>query len=984
MKRAIILLITLAISHLLFGQSSLPVIVPSPNASDLGHYGNIPVSYYTGRPEITIPIYELDVRGVKMPISLSYDASGVLMNSLPSWTGYNWTLLAGGCITRVIYGFNDDRFLTNGEELINPYIKNYFQTHSLLSNLLNYPQNDYERLKDSLFTVRYDFAPDVYYFNFMGHSGRFFLGQDGQWKVACDENIEVIFDYTNPDNYIMPFIETMSGGGTQPKTIKEFILRDEAGTKYFFGGDTDHIEYTGEFFKISSAANTSAWAANSWYLRRVEDRLGNLLYSLEYERGKFIAHAFYSAHAESYGASDAYWLLPSSGGASGNNYYFPYGVQLIAPIYLKSIETSKDEKILFQSYDMGLTSLYASLYNKYGDDLYNRLKYQVYPSSDQHLPFYFLQTDDESITPYQNNYLSRDKLTNPLASTCLRKLNSIRKMKKSTGSYFSHVELTLSASPRLHLTNVRFYNQRMEKQYQYDFTYNNYNLLPSDCLTLAVDHWGYYRGETSGPVATSVANYYYSRNPVPAYTQYGLLSQITYPTGGVTKLFYEQNDFSSYQSDDRLSMKDTVATAYAGGVRVYKIEDYDNSESTIPTMRRTFSYKNPSNLKSSGQLFSKPRYWWPNWRAKTLAGSATSYLTQFCTSAILPLSNSFGPHVGYSYVTESFEDGKKIVYHYSNISDSKDDYMSPHFSFSCPTPYDVYSERGYKRGRLLSVSTYSGNNLKKQTVYTYRSDNLENNFVWSCNLGIINYGTSVSTEFFPGGVYKLFYPKYDVIKEETTTYYDSGSIKDTKTYERKDTVLNVSYGSYSHPVDVRITKSATLSRGTDTSKSVYTYPFNIVTGVESQLASRQFFLVPIITKEEINNVTVKKHRQVFQDFSGKLLPKYELEWNNGLEVDTVVTYKEYTGTGVIRKYQEQGQPLTTLTWINNDNLLSTKNVNSRLITQYTYTPYNQLSSVTMPNGNVIYYTYDLMQRLIQITDRNGHVIQRFSYNYINK
>ena len=40
------------------------------------------------------------------------------------------------------------------------------------------------------------------------------------------------------------------------------------------------IEYTGDFFKISAAANASAWAANSWYLRKIEDRMGNTLYHL--------------------------------------------------------------------------------------------------------------------------------------------------------------------------------------------------------------------------------------------------------------------------------------------------------------------------------------------------------------------------------------------------------------------------------------------------------------------------------------------------------------------------------------------------------------------------------------------------------------------------------------------------------------------------------------------------------------------------------
>lgn len=787
----------------------------------------------------------------------------------------------------------------------------------------------------------------------------------------------------NPDNYILPFLQTMSGGGNQPKTIKEFILRDENGTKYYFGGDTDHIEYTGEFFKISSVMNNSAWAANSWFLRKVEDRLGNTLYSLEYERGKFIAHVFYSAKAVFYNASESDWLLPSSGGGVNNNYYFPYGIQLIAPIYLKSIETPMDEKIVFNSTDILTSStLYPSLYAMYGEGLYARLKSLVYPNSNQHLPFYYLQTNDNNVTPYQNAPNSIGKQTDPLASTILKKLLYIAKTKKSTNAYISMVTLNMANTPRMHLSDIIFKNQHFEEEYKYEFSYNAYNQLPSDYLTLAVDHWGYYRGEYSEPIATNVSNYYESRNPVPEYTQYGLLSKITYPTGGVTKFYYEQNDFSKYQTDNRLSMRDTVDTAYAGGVRICMIENYENSDSIIPLTRRTFSYSIPNSQRSSGQLFSKPRYWWPRWEAKTESGSATSNLSQFCTSAILPLSNSFGPHIGYSYVTETFSDGKKIVYNFSNFSDSQDEYMSPHFSLSCPTPYDVFSERGYKRGKLLSVSTYEGINLRKKTEYTYRVDHLEDNYVWSCNLEIVNYGTSLSTQYYPGGVYKLFYPKYDVIKEITTTYYDTSNISDTITYAKRDTTLTVSYGSFNHSVDVRTTKSRTLKRGTDIAQTIYTYPFQS-TGIESQLTSSQFFVLPIVTEEKLNHVTSGKKQTIYQNYYGKMLPKCELEWKNGLVADTIITYNGYTGTGAVSSFRQQGQPVTTLNWTNNDCLLSKKTVGGTLITDYTYTPFNQVSSITMPNGDVRYYTYDLMGRLVQITDRNGYVIQKFSYNYIN-
>lgn len=84
------------------------VDVQTPTAASLGKYGDVGVSYFTGNPNISIPLYELDVRGVKMPISLDYDAAGVMPNSLPSWAGQNWTLDIGGVITRTVKGRYDE------------------------------------------------------------------------------------------------------------------------------------------------------------------------------------------------------------------------------------------------------------------------------------------------------------------------------------------------------------------------------------------------------------------------------------------------------------------------------------------------------------------------------------------------------------------------------------------------------------------------------------------------------------------------------------------------------------------------------------------------------------------------------------------------------------------------------------------------------------------------------------------------------------
>lgn len=75
-----------------YSQKINPVGVLSPNAASLGLYGEIPVSYYTGTPEISIPLYDIEVKDFKMPLSLNYHAAGVYADQRPGWKGLGWSL----------------------------------------------------------------------------------------------------------------------------------------------------------------------------------------------------------------------------------------------------------------------------------------------------------------------------------------------------------------------------------------------------------------------------------------------------------------------------------------------------------------------------------------------------------------------------------------------------------------------------------------------------------------------------------------------------------------------------------------------------------------------------------------------------------------------------------------------------------------------------------------------------------------------------
>lgn len=79
----------------------------SPNTASLGMYGHTPIGYYTGTPNINIPLYEINLDGKKIPITISYHASGIKVSQEASSIGLGWTLNIGGCITKTVLGGDD-------------------------------------------------------------------------------------------------------------------------------------------------------------------------------------------------------------------------------------------------------------------------------------------------------------------------------------------------------------------------------------------------------------------------------------------------------------------------------------------------------------------------------------------------------------------------------------------------------------------------------------------------------------------------------------------------------------------------------------------------------------------------------------------------------------------------------------------------------------------------------------------------------------
>lgn len=155
--------------------------------------GSNAVDVNTGTPVFNLPLWTLEGRTLKVPISATYAAKGFGVNQSPGLIGTSWELLAGGFIAQQTMG-NDD-FSENG-------FKN--EGYKVLSTDTTYLGNVNRNLIDA--------EPDIFLYNLPSGSGKFVFNNYGQIMTINKSNYKISF---NADS--------------------SFTIVDDYGTKYYFG-----------------------------------------------------------------------------------------------------------------------------------------------------------------------------------------------------------------------------------------------------------------------------------------------------------------------------------------------------------------------------------------------------------------------------------------------------------------------------------------------------------------------------------------------------------------------------------------------------------------------------------------------------------------------------------------------------------------------------------------------------------------------------
>jgi hypothetical protein len=224
------------------------LIGPSPEAASLGKFAQVPVSLYTGTPNISIPLYDLTVGPLQLPIGLSYHASGIKLEEIPSWVGSGWALNAGGVVTRTVRGKPDDQqfygFLTYGQGRTVP-------------SILQQPDDQRLTTFNSIIEGCADVEPDIFSVNVAGVTAQFMFDWNGAPLL-----------YRTSQKLKITYL-TSTSAATQGQII-QWTITDERGTIYTFR-DT---ETTDEVPSGSLGCQVPQPFFSSWYLSEISDTNG--------------------------------------------------------------------------------------------------------------------------------------------------------------------------------------------------------------------------------------------------------------------------------------------------------------------------------------------------------------------------------------------------------------------------------------------------------------------------------------------------------------------------------------------------------------------------------------------------------------------------------------------------------------------------------------------------------------------------------------
>lgn len=937
----------------------------SPEATALTKMVNNPVNFFTGIPDISIPLYEIKAGGLTLPITLQYHAGGFKINEKSTRTGLGWNLSCDLQITREINGLDDfgpTGYKNNTKVTSAPYP---FYT----GNEGYQQQNMYEVANGHV-----DAMPDKFYYKLLNKSGAFFIlknstGTGYSFMPIPYDNIKIEFAQPN------------------------FIITDSDGTKYYFGEGSIDSGTGKEFARESqySSGNLTAWKCV-----KIVNNIGREEFSFSYvnttdknyTKRDFIE--FYSAYyynRNSFGdyfRSDEY---PLSGQTSFNGYpYFLFRVS--NPKYIECNASENIPKLHVPYYDVGNDTFidYVLDYTVYG---YPTTTTPTYINS---LTLQTITFRGGTVTFNGANQLTNITVKNVSGQTVklFRFFQSVTvpinlaQAKLYNGDGFQGTlyldSLTMGISSQSYETYKFFYNDK--------YCYGNH-------LT-GHDAWKYPNSSTKEiaawgqlnilPSVTSWETYYFSVinvddkiDNIPLTTpgsewslstdeasmMKGVLKRIVYPTGGFVDYDFEANQYPVQFLIENYSMYNPNYTSAfpqrCGGLRIRSINFYEPG-SMKPSIQKYYKYgKNENGI---GELMYNPKidvsddYYnlapvttsqfvahveWPcnNWNPQCQNRNQLTLLSierkkMYYPASAMDYSYGNGIFVFYTDVTEynmdmGVQSGKTVYSFYS-----PKDFHSGQWNYQSHIPGTMtpYIKTGVYSGLQKSISQYrftpAGEyKLLHKTSYEYEKFEKPPYIQVAYSLFNILY-------MLEGGVgpdehsllYNADYPSpigYNIIGYDNGEDFICGTytlpvekvMMTKQTEERYDSLDNVTTNetTYSYDSHFQLSSTITIKSNGNILNTVYKYPYDFG-GVYSTMTTKNI-ITPVIEEQVSANgsrtKTTKNNYKTVTVGTDFIVPSsIEIAYTNS-PLKTQVTFDEYDQYGnILQLTGKDGLPISYL------------------------------------------------------------------------
>lgn len=601
----------------------------TPKESLFENYVEYPEINNTGRINISLPLYQVNVFDIDFGINLVYNTEGIKVDDKASNVGTGWHLMTGGAITRTVKDIPDDAhyyqtavnscpafgletigWLYAPDAYMNSNIRDFPDVMGAYSTANpNYSQHYKDKqyagtainsLKGPDNSMVRDFEPDIFHFNVNGKSFEFVFTEDGTPKILGNEKFKIDYNIVNQpdiqtdpqtDNTFCPNSEFTSLDYN--KYIGSFTITDAEGYQYrFFGQDVERTTATHKKYSLEGV---------------VED-----------PDDPFVVGENFFVLEEAYPPYISTWRLSRIVSPTGREIDFHYETQIVnekpeIPVFKGHCETGNcvtdTNRNKFQLLDFDTTIDRRSSY-----EISEKVLYRISMPGIINVDFV-----------NSGNRLDSDG-GKELAEIQIKKgnLDLLYKYK----FYYHYMDSgTCPTNIKDSRWCKRLFLDRIEKESVvtsdkiqfYQFEYNPGALPPR--YSYEQDFWGHYNGNGAQSLIPKL--YVYPTNPgkskyhiypIPSLSQtefilsgadrtvspsnilVGMLNKVTFPTGGHRKYVFEPNQFyDEYAGEDN----------YGGGLRIKQIKHNDGEGNEIV---KNYSYTEIANgqERSSGHIYAFP------------------------------------------------------------------------------------------------------------------------------------------------------------------------------------------------------------------------------------------------------------------------------------------------------------------------------------------------------------------------------------------